>query len=654
MLLCLAAVRPLAAQCRDGSPPPCAAPVTRAPAAPLVIDANRIAVIPFRVSSADSLLGEGLAELAANEFTGEGSPRAVDMATVVGTWRRAGGGLRTPLTLDASRRIARDMGAGLLVEGSIVGLGGALTLSASVIRTPDGSTRGAPVRVTAPADSLDVLLRRAAAGLLVAAGGQARAETGARISENSGAVREYLQGLAAWRRGRLDEATAAFDRAIEADSSFAQALFSRYLALSWGFAQRGEVITRLAWANRARLSRQQRIVLEAVLGSNYPAPRLVEQRLADLRAAATHLPDSPEALYYYGDNAYHRGAAVIADHLTIAREYLERATAVDSQAILLRHLVEVGIRLRDTSLLRRAAPAFSRTEAFGRWCFAFLAAAERGDAQALSAVRSTPPADDFACRAEAALGSLPAALIDDMFARLANARPEPERPGIVAEHGRVIATRGRPAAAERVWNRTPSAAADLARLDLTAAGFAGLDIAGAVTRAQLVARDTGEAARAAACGITAVRIAVSAGAVPPIAGADAVPACAALAQWERAIRDGWSDSTLHVLDSLNRNGQTINTPRWQSFVLAVVWEKRGQPRRALSALRSRSHGGQADDQRLLRDEGRLALVVGDTAAGVRAWRMFLETTVDAEPPVQAVRDSVRVALDAIQRLQPRR
>src|SRR5262245_53955376 len=121
-LIAMAAVsRTADAQCANGSPPPC--PV--APQAPRLppLDANRIAVLPFRGTTADSLLGEGFAELLAPEFTGEGAPRSVDMATTLSAWRLAGGGLRSPLAQDAALRLARSLGAGIVAQGSIVGVG---------------------------------------------------------------------------------------------------------------------------------------------------------------------------------------------------------------------------------------------------------------------------------------------------------------------------------------------------------------------------------------------------------------------------------------------------------------------------------------------------------------------------------------------------
>src|SRR5512134_1223021 len=85
--------RCLAAQCPDGSPPPCRSSRAVPPAHPP--DPHVIAVLPFRVAGADTAYGEGVAELIAAEFTGEGGPRAADMGTVLRAWRRAGGTART-------------------------------------------------------------------------------------------------------------------------------------------------------------------------------------------------------------------------------------------------------------------------------------------------------------------------------------------------------------------------------------------------------------------------------------------------------------------------------------------------------------------------------------------------------------------------------
>src|SRR6185503_21121530 len=124
------------AQCPDGSlGSTCRATVAKTAARPIPIDANRVAVLPFRVTTADTLLGEGFAELLAQEFTGEGGPRSVDMSTTLSAWRHAGGGLRSPMPLDSAMLLSRRLGAGILLQGNIVGLAGRLSITASMVNS---------------------------------------------------------------------------------------------------------------------------------------------------------------------------------------------------------------------------------------------------------------------------------------------------------------------------------------------------------------------------------------------------------------------------------------------------------------------------------------------------------------------------------------
>src|SRR5688572_2630353 len=228
LILGLILIAPSAAraQCPDGGQPPCR---STARPAPRPVDPNRIAVLPFRVTTGDTLLGEGFAELLATEFSGDDGPKAVDMATVISAWRRAGGGLRTPLPRQRALALARELGAGIVSEGSIVGLGKQLTITTNLVNSSDGSARGRPTRISASADSVDAALRLTASGLVAALGGQQRTLEGARFTGSSEAMRHYLTGLNAWRRGRLIESMTAFERAMQLDTTFAQAAFRRHL-----------------------------------------------------------------------------------------------------------------------------------------------------------------------------------------------------------------------------------------------------------------------------------------------------------------------------------------------------------------------------------------------------------------------------------------
>src|SRR5262245_22144939 len=257
----LPAARLYALQCPDGSPPPCVRATTIAP------DPGRIAVFPFHVTTTDSLLGEGVAELIAGELTGEGGPRAVHMGTALRTWRRAGGGLRSPLDHAAEMRAARDLGAGLVVEGSVIGLGQQLTLSAQVVSVPSGTVRRA-TPVSGLPDSLPRLIEQLAAEVLTASGASRR-DVPQRLSDSPAAVRAYIEGLAAYRRGRFAQAADAFEQAIRLDTLFTRASFMRWLVSTWGAGigtDAARQAARQARSRRASLSPDDQIVLDAAFG----------------------------------------------------------------------------------------------------------------------------------------------------------------------------------------------------------------------------------------------------------------------------------------------------------------------------------------------------------------------------------------------------
>lgn len=387
-----------------------------------------------------------------------------------------------------------------------------------------------------------------------------------------------------------------------------------------------------------------------LLGPRYPAPRTFEERIEARRSLTERYPDSPDAWYFLGDYYMHFGRAIApTQFLAIARAALERSAAIDSQATVLNHLVWIGIQTDDTLLLRRAMPALDRTDDATKWMAGWLAAATTGDAARLAALRRRPvdhAADPGAIQAAfiAAGAAVTPALLDEMFDRWVRAIPvESGRQVIQAFHGQAMALAGRPSAAERVWGgltMTPAAPLDELRLSLALTGdAAGLDVAGAVRRLadhsttdstsrgacllELWRRDHGEAAR-----------------VDPERFRTEQPRCA------RALEVaslGWSaaadaEGRLAALDSAVHHTfpSTADAEQVEGPILARAWERRGNARRALAAVRRNVSAVVG-----LREEGRLGALAGDTAGALYAYRMWLRLTQVAEPVLQPARDSVR-------------
>jgi TolB-like protein len=655
---------PLAAhaQCPNGAPPPCRSASTQpASRAPRPVDPTRIAILPFRITTSDSLLGEGFAELLATEFADEQGPRAVDMATVISAWQRAGGGLRTPLPRDKALALARDLGAGLLIEGSIVGLGRQITVTTNLVSSANGIARGSAMRVSTPADSIDSALRQTASGLVAALGGQQRTLEGARYTESPDAMRFYLQGISAWRRGRLLEAQGLLERAMTIDTTFAQAAFRRYLTSGWGVGQgtiSNNEAARRAFALRGRLSPAERMLLETHLGRRYPAAVTpMSQRVNDQDRAAQLLPDSPEAQFFAGDVWYHWGASVDpVMQFEKAREYMERSLAIDTSATAVRHLIEVAIRRHDSAGLRRLLVAYERMEVDGRWPALYTGYSILGDDAQLARLRTRPQADTTL----ASLWPLFTALTADITAARLDAvvrvwnetlRDSRLRGELYGTYGFVLASRGRPAAAERAWaSMVPSGGRDVGTerdrltFELVDMG-AGLDAEGAVTR--LTQMSPNARGVQLSCEMIVLRLKRgTAMASDSAQGFGTGGTCGRSIEILKIPLD-LGDSTiklLQVADDATRNGLS-GTVGYEAWLLARAWEKVGRERAAFNAIRYRSPGNfWSEATWLYGEEARLALKAADTTGAIRALETYLPILSDAEPPYAAKRDSLRALL----------
>ena len=109
------------------------------------LDANLVAVLPFRTAGADpsvQYLRQGMVDLMQAKLTGEGGPRAADARSVLAAVRDAGGGDGAgSLQRRRPAGVARKLGAGQVLQGSIVGSAGdRLVINAALVTVPGGKT----------------------------------------------------------------------------------------------------------------------------------------------------------------------------------------------------------------------------------------------------------------------------------------------------------------------------------------------------------------------------------------------------------------------------------------------------------------------------------------------------------------------------------
>jgi eukaryotic-like serine/threonine-protein kinase len=330
------------------------------------LDPRLVAVLPFRISVPDSALTylqAGFSDLLAVQFTGEGGPRAVEPRAVWSAWRRLvpvdGGDLRP----EAAVQVAEQLGAGRLVDGGIAGSQSHLAVTASVLEVPTGRTIGR-ASVEGPVDSLGSMVSRLAAELLANDAGQKERLT------NLGALplpalRAYLDGQTALRQGRWEQAVQHFSRALEVDSTFAQAAIGLMAAAGFAPVGDGGRGAALAWANRDRLGPGDRALLTALLGPRYPGVSTMVENLTAAEQSVRALPDRAEAWFHLGDLYYHWGAGVgLSRPHQLAAAAFRRALALDSSiatnspnAEPLIHLFQLAAIEGDTATVRRLGSA---------------------------------------------------------------------------------------------------------------------------------------------------------------------------------------------------------------------------------------------------------------------------------------------------------
>ena len=161
--------------------------------------------------------------------------------------------------------MAHDAGATRIVQGSVSGTPEHLILAAWVIAMPGGRTES-QASVEGPADSLPFLVDRLSAKLL----GLTHGVEGHRLASLEGAppaaIRAFLAGRAAFRRGRPDEAVVHFREAVTIDSTFAVAGLDLRRTAGWTKGEADAALgRRVVRANRERLSAPDRALNDAML-----------------------------------------------------------------------------------------------------------------------------------------------------------------------------------------------------------------------------------------------------------------------------------------------------------------------------------------------------------------------------------------------------
>ena len=663
---------------RRGNPPPPA-------------DSRVVAVVPFRVSGADSslrYLREGMVDLLSLRLSGTEILRTVDPRTMLRAWQRAGGSAAGDLDRARSLAITRELGAGSLLDGEVVGTPSRMVLNATL--SDAAGTVKERATVQGPSDSLPSLVDRLSAHLLARAAGETEDHLTSLTTTSLPALRAYLDGVSAHRRGDYTGARASFDRALTNDSTFALADLRGLRSSVWldGFSGRGEV----AWRYRNRLSRRDRLLLHLAVG-NPLALGTAREDLDSAEALVTVAPDDPEAWSELADRLYHYGALVgVADAPERAlRAYLRSLRLDSAYAPTSEHLYQLHYILRDTAASRRALGSKLQgkprdAEPVTRW-FALICFDDTTIGTRFLENDSLPNA--VAAVSLALRHARGFTKTESLLTHLrARAATETERRTVQALWLTYYVSLGRPHQA-LTWPHDPSEPERRAGMILDGV-FAGADVAQA---ARLAERSSRGNTRPSAGTAWQTIVEQYAGAQYQLAIGNPEAAQRVVRTWSAVWVPGDTSQALRLAshlsllldaqlaalqrrsDALARLEQLdsvlITGPTYGGFLVSQgtlfggfepianlvagrLWHERGENARALAAVRRRVEltEPRAVYVSQLRDEARYAALVGDRESASRAYRHYLMLRADPEPTLRPQVDSVRAEFEALQREAP--
>ena len=340
------------------------------------VSSAAVAVFPFTVRGNASLgyLTSGMVDLLGTDLDGAGDLRAIDAHAVIGSLGPDGARGLTPVR---AAEVARRLGAGLFVLGSVLEVGGELRIHAALYESRKPDVPLAQASVDGDDEQIFDLVDRLASQLI---GERGRGPAGrlnqlaALTTPSLPALKAYLAGEQLLRAGRPDSAAIAFERAVAQDTAFALAHYRRAIALEWSARfEEASVAAQAAFRHAGRLQPAERALLAAF--ATYNSGRAAEAE-AQYREILRAHPDNVEAWYQLGEVLFHYGPAR-GGSLRDSREPFQRALALDpanTDAAL--HLLDVtaaaqdwptfdsllaGSRIGDSTfvLRRRAIRAFS-------------------------------------------------------------------------------------------------------------------------------------------------------------------------------------------------------------------------------------------------------------------------------------------------------
>jgi tetratricopeptide (TPR) repeat protein/TolB-like protein len=295
------------------------------------IDPGRVVVLPFRVASADpdlQTLREGMLDLLSPLLSD--APRMVDASTTLAAWRAQVTSEDQDLGEAEAVGLARRLGAGRVVLGSVVGAENEFAVTARLLSTSDGAAIG-DVTAEGPAARPWSVATQVAGQIMGLEAGEQRARMDYLEDVPVEAVRAYLRGRRQYRRTVLSEARAHFVRALDIDSTFALAALGGRIAADVGwYAGKAEIenrMSRLLRAYKDRLPPDDRALADFLLQHR---AWVITEQVAGAASLTEAYPDKPDTWYWLGQRLIHSSTMVAdTDHLERAEAAFRRGLSLD-------------------------------------------------------------------------------------------------------------------------------------------------------------------------------------------------------------------------------------------------------------------------------------------------------------------------------------
>ena len=325
------------------------------------VNQDVVAILPFVPSSGDTALsrfGRDLVFTLSATLDGIADLRTADPHSILA--------LSAPLAgvrpADSAAALARHLGAGRLIEGSLVRSGNVVRVDATVRDATTGE-RIARASADAPIDSIarftDSLAVRLLPQLLPSGAFNGGSFEGAFRTRSVPAIREFLTGERLLAQSEFERASDAYARAIEADSTFWLALSRRVFADDWVLDPTVGALVDTLIAHAAELPPRERLEIEARAALR---DTTFEVAMAAHEALVRQYPTSWFGWVSYADQLTHFGP-LTGRRLEEGRDAWLRVVALNPRLIFAwDHIALIAALEGDSLWLGRALAELERAE----------------------------------------------------------------------------------------------------------------------------------------------------------------------------------------------------------------------------------------------------------------------------------------------------